>query len=399
MTQMRSGEAVRIGWIQRMRAIARPLRRAVVHFFRTMRQHLRIRMYVIEGKEKASGKKLTLVFGGRRRNLEYLIHAWFEDSPGVREAGECWIWKALGRCRKDGLADCLLVLDMHKRVYRLFAAKRGVFVPHWIGGEVLISEAVERSKKIGNIKEDLRRIRKNKLEYEVTKDAGRFESFYREMYVPYMKSAYGERAFLMPHREMLEQMSNGELLVVTKDGEDIAAAIVLRKGDRARAWSVGVKNGDRAYVKQGALAALYYFEVMYARDKGCASLHFGGSRAFLRDGVLHFKKKWGMRITESTRTGFVLFPSSLRPGLRSLLQTNPFIYCARDAFEGAVFVECEEMTSEEDVGRIYKNYFLPGMDKVEIYRMGDHGKTVIPDELSEYVVFASVGELFRMKFH
>lgn len=393
MTRHRAGIAGLQKAVEGLKVCLRPMRRATVGLLRELRKALRVPMYVVEGKERASGTRLKVFFGGKRKNLECLSLMWFDGAPHVKELGEYWLWEILFTSLSKDYRACLLVLDMNKRVYELLAAKRGVFVPHWIGGEIQIAEALERTKKVGNIKEDIRRIRKNGFEYEVTLEPERFERFYTEMYVPYMRATYGNTAFLMTHREMLEKMDNAELLVITKDREDIAAVIVLHEGVRMRAWSVGVKNGDRFFVKQGALAALYYFQVLHARDKGYATLHLGGSRPFLQDGVLQFKKKWGVRLSETTHDGFLIIPRT-KGALSLVLKRSPFIFLRKNKLMGAFFIDYGADLSRDELFRLFKIGFFPGMSALNIYPLDSNRQVSIPDELSRIVSIGDPRDLF-----
>jgi hypothetical protein len=53
-------------------------------------------------------------------------------------------------------------------------------------------------------------------------------------------------------------------------------------------------------MKKGALAATYFYLITYARQEGCTRIDFGGNRPSLHDGVLRYKRKWGVALSEKS---------------------------------------------------------------------------------------------------
>lgn len=96
----------------------------------------------------------------------------------------------------------------------------------------------------------------------------------------------------------------------------------------------------------------------------------GGSRPFFKDGVLQFKKKWGLRITGIRKYGFVLrqlFPSK---GLDGFFLQNPFIFIDTGRLAGMVFTEEEIPLPRNRLGNLYRNYYLQGISKFILCRCG-----------------------------
>ena len=92
------------------------------------------------------------------------------------------------------------------------------------------------------------------------------------------------------------------ILIKFKD-QEIAGSLIAYKGHNARLWCFGIKDANPDYVKMGAFGALYYFSFQYLKNKGFKQVGVGGSRPFLNDGVLNYKKKWGLRITDLISQG------------------------------------------------------------------------------------------------
>jgi hypothetical protein len=178
----------------------------------------------------------------------------------------------------------------------------------------------------------------------------------------------------MTYEDMQAAIPNCELFLVTQDGQDIAGGILVYDGsDKVRAWSLGVKDGDDCWVRAGALVAFEHLQTEYLLEKGFSRVHRGASRPFLNDGALSFKKKRGMEITDNTRQRFIIMPLHDRPGVRALLQQNPFIYEDEGKLKGAIFVSGE--IAPEDAVRLHHDWYIPGLDGLTLFYLGEsHGQ-------------------------
>ena len=134
-------------------------------------------------------------------------------------------------------------------------------------------------------------------------------------------------------------------------------------------WLLGVRNGDRAYLKVGAIIAIYYFSLTRLAEQGCKNADAGWSRAFLNDGPLRYKRKLAMRITGSSGKGIALKTVCLDAATRSFLRNNPFIVEGEAGLEAAVFVDGETPLTESDIRQMNKDYLYSGLAKLSIYRL------------------------------
>ena len=203
------------------------------------------------------------------------------------------------------------------------------------------------------------------------------------MYLPYITEAHDDEAIVMEYDLIKEEFKNCDLILV-KDKEEYIGGILIRyTGESARLWCIGIKNGNRDYLQRGVVGALYYFSFCYLKDKGFKKVGLGDTRAFLKDGVLQYKKKWGMRIIRASQTGFLVNILSAKNSVKEIFFSNPFIYMDKGKFEGAIFIENDQLISEKDFREIYKSYYRYGISKLIIYRFGEDvsmvTKTVPPN--------------------
>ncbi len=310
----------------------------------------------------------------------------FGEALSETYLGRKWLWSAARLSRKLPHTDLLQIIDVPEGAYRRFMHEFGFYVPMWVNGVIDISVAIDRLKKVGNIKEDLRRIRKNSLEYEVTSDSQRIVEFYQTMYLPYIRNVFGDTALLHSLEKLLKMNESVELLLVKRDEEALAGQILIYEGDHVRTREIGVKEGKREYVKAGVMGALYYYGLLHLKERGCSHVSLGESRAWLNDGVLKFKKKWGMELADSSANGFCIRFQRITDGISAFLTANPFITLDNGIIDGAFFADQSCNLTAKDVIRLHRDYYFPGMRKLSIYPLGDNSCNIeIPGELADQV--------------
>jgi hypothetical protein len=349
-----------------LRAIT-PLR-STVRFVRERRARYCPQVWRLEGRERTSGTPLVIVFAGQFENKNYVAHLAFADSPVEQALGPRWLWTLLPPKRKwksDGVD--VRIIELYENQRRWLKERFQFFVPIWIGSELDLQRAVARQNSSKNARNDLRRMRKNETAFEVTKNRDAFEYFYSNMYLPYIKNRYGNRAFPMSHEEMVGKLGCAELLFVTVHGERVAGDILLYEDDRARAWSAGVKDGDPSYVKAGAMRALDYLRSQYLAERGYKALHMGGSRPFLLDGVLRHKRELRARISDHTKRYFSLSLTAGSAGAKAFIANNPFIYENKGTYRGAIFIEPDLPLSPERLREFYDEYHMDGLAGLSLF--------------------------------
>ena len=143
--------------------------------------------------------------------------------------------------------------------------------------------------------------------------------------------------------------------------------MIVYDEDGPRLWSAGVRDGDRRYVKQGALAASYYFSFQHLAEKGFDSVSLGLSRAFLNDGVLRYKRKWSQRLVSALPFAIALKVVAETPGCESFLRNNPFIFERAGELCGAVFLTDEGPLTAKEVKRLKREYLYDGLSQLVLF--------------------------------
>jgi hypothetical protein len=290
----------------------------------------------------------------------------------------------------------MMILEVNERLHKLIKRKKDFYIPVVVRGEVDIPLTVSNS----SMKNDLRKIRKNNLELEVTTEKSQLHRFYHDMYLPYITHRHGNRNVATSYDELMRYLESGtcELLLIKKEDEHIGGQVIVFEKNRPRLLIVGIKDGNPRYLKCGAGVAGYYLASSYLAKNGYRSFHLGGSRPFFKDGVLQFKKRRGLRLTSKSKEGFLVKPLSPSPGLKGFFIRNPFIYAHRGRLHAAIFVEKDEVCScDESLEDLYKCFYLNGLSKVNIYPLKvneGNPKRGVPSAFSDKITILSVDHIF-----
>jgi len=358
------------GWLYRALRALKPLRGAV-HVARGYLDIYHLPTWSLEGAERHSGQLLRIFFAGQLENKNYIARLAFGGNHTEIERGGVWLWSAYRFAGNERAGHDLAIIDSGASLARRMKGTDVFLIPNWIRGEIDLAVALQQIKKSESVKTDLRKIRQHGLSYEVTKDEREFEYFYHEMYLPYANETYAGMMYLMPHEDLRKFMARSELLWVKNGAEKIAGLMLLYDGAIIRAYALGVKDGDPQYVKSGALGAAYYFAIQHLTERGAQRLHLGGSRPFLRDGVLQYKKKWGIRIVDKSPQFFVLTRTrNTRAGM-AFLANNPFFFETDGNLKGAIFIGRDMGIPDEATHRWRKEFQDMGISHVQAFDAGE----------------------------
>jgi hypothetical protein len=347
----------------------------MISSIRKFLSQFRYSVWIIEGFEVRSGTPLRILFvSGSTLNKNYIVSALFQSSPREINLGRFWMLKPLRFKAKNGGKFDLVITEIALD-HPLDFNEACFAVPAWVDSRVNIDDSIELCKRSKSIKDDLRRIRKFGYSYQIANKKEKFIDFYNSMYVPYIKNNYGSQAALHSLEKILHNWEEGDLIQVF-DGEKAVTGEVISfipDASRAKLECIGVLHGDREYVRRAAISAIYYFRLIHLKEKGYAEIDLGASRGFLQDGVLQYKKKWGMHVTKAKGSRFVLHGFAKTEGARSLLINHPFISYDhdQDRLNSVCFVEAAEPPSKDQQKKIISQMTMPGTDKAVVYLLDE----------------------------
>lgn len=377
-----------------LRLFANPL----ASWYGTLRQ-LRPEVWCIHGEERSTRLALTIYLSVVTPEYKsYLLELIFGSSFQAQYLGRSWLWNISQKVREAKTCHSVLLAEVHQPHLKFFGARDGIVIPAWVSGEADIP-LDPASVRRNSIQSDRRRIRNHGLEFEITRDPKRFEEYYYKMYVPYIKKAHGNGSFLKTETALKAQFKTGDLLLIKKQHEYIAGILLTYDDGCPYLRSIGVRDGNRSFINDGAIAAAYQFAFEYLQEKGHKKVRLGRSRAFLHDGVLRYKKKWSQRIAGGSTHKFALQVLSDADGTRAFLRSNPFIFERGNKLCGAVF-ESEVPPTLQSLQKAYNQYFHPGLSELILFSP-PNGRAIdnLQDELPKPVVYMTDAVGRRFHYH
>lgn len=339
---------------------------AIYRYLKMLQEIIRVDVWLVKGKEVQAQEPFAFLFNGHPRQKGYFARMVFGGACEEVHLGKMWSWQIAGVARQHAGELDLVIDDTQHWVSSWLGSRRCLCMPAWVGGDMEPS-LIDLS---GSAKRDVQRIYKNAYTYEMTKDSGQLEHFYKDMCVPYAKERYGGELLSRDYESLVRTHKDMELFSIKKDGVCVAGQLLSHKKNKILMMYIGVRSASRELVRAGVLQAIYYFVSRHFKDSGPKSIWMGLSRAFFQDGVLAFKKKWGLRITHRAYSVMRMHPLQDSRGLRSFLIHHPFIAIDGKDLVGAVFVDKPGELSKEDI-EVFASYHWPGLKRVVVYRFGD----------------------------
>jgi hypothetical protein len=160
--------------------------------------------------------------------------------------------------------------------------------------------------------------------------------------------------------------------------------------------AIGLNDGDPVLLRTGAGSAIYYYSILHLAEKGFKTLKCGWSRTFLHDGVLQYKKSWGLRIVDTHNIGSLLVALNDSPQTRMFFQSIPLIGVTDNKLTGIVFVRQEDVQSELKLIELHRKYFISGMERLRVLASGDSAAhPVVPDKLAGQLILESADDFFQ----
>lgn len=334
----------------------------------------RIPVYRVEGTLPASGAAAALLLAGHRPGAEYLPARFFDGEPSYRRLGSAPVWKLASLLERHGPGTELVIVRLDQGSASRWDAEKAlpehdsVRVPEWIGTRIPVPQDLEPLLRGGgSIRRDMTLVRRHGYEPATSVEAHDLHTFYSDFYRAFTHERHGETGYLRTETDLRRRLPRSEMLFVERQGERVAAGFYERVDDDLLLLALGTLDGDLALVKDGALAALYYFVLRRAQELGCSGVDLRGCRPVLNDGLLQFKKKWGAELCEKAETYYDLFvhwPEG-GPVVFDFLSRCPLI--VRDG-EGFAALTGDASISSEKV-------WVRGLERLDL--LNDDGRAVL----------------------
>jgi len=328
---------------------------------------LRIPITILRGSTRPDGHPGTVIAAGTLDSLDYLTSTFFEGDIMRESLGLFPLWKLPRFLRLLRTSADLTFIHIDRFSARLFFGADYLAVQEWVGSTLVVPmDLKERARSSHSLTEDLRIVRRNNLLPEITHLEEDFEVFYHTMYVPFTLKRHGKQAVVHDFYRIRRIFRLGGLLWVMQNGQPIAGVIYQRKNQILRFITLGTMNGEYSHVKAGAIAALYLFSIELAKKIGCKLIDFGGCRPSLNDGLLLYKKKWGMNITVSSDDyyDFLIHWNYLNESVTNFLTNTNLIFRDQQGLSAISVIDKDQGETQTNLRKIHKSIWISGLRRL-----------------------------------
>lgn len=324
---------------------------------------------VFTGAEKNSGAPLRLLYVGSGNHLAWVRDLAYRDCRVESEVDGLPAWKARALADARGRDVDLVVVDLPWPWHHLLQGRGFLEVPAWINQRFAVPERWEdvfprlRRSARG---EDLRNIRKYRLEYRLVRDEAAIRRFYETMYVPHLTRRFGEAAYIEPEWKIRYCVESGTLMEIRREGELVAAQVLWGSRGALHFLWAGTTDDEFGPHTRGIFPALYYYGLLHAFENGFSEADYCGSRPVLTDGIFQMKRRWGASVHDGwSRDTLFIRPRRLAGGCLELLARTPFIARGAAGLEGRVLCAAAP-ASGEDVERVRQQFASDGIGEIRI---------------------------------
>lgn len=319
----------------------------MIHEFLNFLRAFRFPVFSLDGDGKHGGGSIRALYAGSPALRHYLTSIVYVGQPQCRYLGKSTIF-GIRRLIEDGDYDIEFVRGHFLLQYSgLYSGHR--FLPEWVSGNANLEEQAARETSSRSRQRDRRLIDKHDMDYAIRRDPESLDAFYDQMYRPHVRSAHGAAALLMDREKMMRLAANSdaELVLIRAGGHPVAGSFIVYERGQPRLYSGGVRDRNPFYLRQGAGSAIYLFSLDYLAKQGYSTVDLGRSRAFLSDGALYFKQRFGLQITGASPIGVFLRPLSARPGICRFLQNTGFIAGHRTGLQVLLYADSRDPGGRE----------------------------------------------------
>jgi hypothetical protein len=338
-----------------------------------------LELYLLTGEIQGGGS-MTYAYAGSRRELD---HQWssniFPDGCQREYLGRTFFLLVPWKIRKSNPSCSMFLTETSIITQGLQRRRSGFDIPVWVELEVPLDKPVQEMRNTSSDRfgDTERRIRKNKLSYNIVNDEAAFREFYYTMHIPFIEARYGNSAVFMRDRDAFKLHENADLLLVKMDGQSVSGILLQYFNNLPVMRVIGVKQEPENMSKYGVIGACYYFSLLEAEKRGYKRLNIGGVFPLLRDTLLQFKRSFGGKVIPNaylTTDHLRMIPLSMSSAFRKFLSDNPIIYYpASGCVTRAVFAE-EGQHDEKKMQQLLKETDLPGVTATHIFGFSNISK-------------------------
>lgn len=329
----------------------------------------RFPVYLISGYSRHGGGNLRLIYAGNTHLRHYIKQLAFVDSPDEKYVGKLTL-PGLRRFARQATADIELCRS-HVSLVRAGLFPHRLFVPDWLSGTTDLLSQAEYEKSSKSLRRDRRYLERNNVRYTVTRNEQDLRLFYDQMYIPHVTASHGDSALLMSDTDMIDRARSNaaELVLIKRNEKPVGGSLIVYENRQPRLFSCGILGKDQSLLRAGIGSAIYLFSFDHLLERGFKSVHMGRSRAFLSDGALYYKQRFGYRINDVSEVGLLMRVGNNSPVTQNFLRQTGFVHC-RPGGPGAALFPRNGNMDEDSVAQDKGEFaWSLGIDQLDVLKI------------------------------
>ncbi len=305
--------------------------------------------------KRLKGPDWSVIYIGEEFSVEELRHVLFPSPASVDHLDRVFLWQVPALVRRLVNDGEFVVCELNRLIPWRPRARYVFPVTPWVKQVLDIDRPLDAVLAGMNrsMHRDLRKMREAGFTCEFTQDPAQFDIFYHEMYVPYIAKRHQDRAIVGKYYEIRSDFENGGLVLIRHKERLVAGAIYQVYGDLCQLGVMGMGKGSSDLVGRGAVVAIIWSVLEWARRQGLRTLDIGGSRGYLANGVFRFKRKWGtyLKAPLIAHTGWWFIAETMPPDLCRLINSQGFLGQLDGEWWTVMFETPEVPLAKEEVER------------------------------------------------
>ena len=148
---------------------------------------VRKEIWLLEGLDPRTQEPTSVFYTGKQEEKHYFGEVFFRKNYTCRSLGNHWIWQILFRNKKLFHNCHFSVIQTRWQITRHIRLKNLFCIPIWIYGSVDLMDDIDTQVKNDRSgRHNLKRIKRNRFDIEVSRDIELFDDFYYNMFQAYI---------------------------------------------------------------------------------------------------------------------------------------------------------------------------------------------------------------------
>jgi hypothetical protein len=348
-------------------------------------QNLLVRLTRMEGVTR-TGSARVLVAGADSWAYDLPLRL-FSSRPDQSVIGTVPLWRLNSTLENMERDFDVVVAYVDRIAARLFFPPTYLRIPQWVDtGRALPDDPASLLRSSESLRQDIRVTRKKGFETSVSRRLDDFEEFYHSMYTPFIRARHGTAARLRNEITLRNCFRRGGLVWLARGSERLAGLVFERAEDTLGLRAYATRDDYAGLTKQGiprfvsAASTLYFHAISEAIQDGCHFLDFGGCRACLTDGLLFYKKKWGVRVHIRPANLFytLIRWSAWNPAVATFLSDLPLLHQNGNRLTAITAMPLAQTATQADADKVYRALHVPGVDEFVMVNACGWAADIVP---------------------